>query len=243
MVKVIHYFWFGGSQLPPKTIKCIESWKKFFPDFEIKCWNEKNFDVSANLYTRQAYEAKKWAFVSDYARFKVLEAYGGLYFDTDVEVIRNMDDLLELEAFAGFETDSFIAPGLVLWAREPGNPVMKAMREKYDSISFLDEHGERIKKNVCGLFTELLVPYGFVPNGEKQVCNGMTLFPKDYFCPFDDATGLLNKTENTYTIHWYDKSWMPKRKIIRNKCTRILHRVFGTQRVHKFRELLEGKNR
>lgn len=227
MIKIIHYFWFGGNPLPKKTEKCIESWHKFFPDFEIKRWDETNFDINANLYIRQAYAAKKWAFVSDYARFKILEEYGGLYFDTDVEVIRPMYDLLSLEAFAAFETDRFIAPGLVLWAREPGNHIMAAMRKNYDSLSFLDDNGERIKKNVCGLFTELLTPYGFTPNGTLQVVGGMTLFPKDYFCPFDDATGVLHKTENTYTIHWYDKSWMPKKKIIRNKITRILHRIFG----------------
>lgn len=228
MTKIIHYFWFGGNPLPAKVQRCMESWEKFFPDFEIKRWDESNFDIKANLYIRQAYEAKKWAFVSDYARFRILEEYGGLYFDTDVEVIRPFDKLLELPAFGGFETDRFIAPGLVLWTKEPQNPLMKAMREKYDSLAFLDENGERIKKNVCGLFTELLSEYGFVANGQMQVCGGMTLFPKDYFNPFDDATGRLRKTENTYSIHWYDKTWMSKRRILRNKCTRILHRIFGT---------------
>ena len=241
MVKIIHYFWFGGNPLPKKTEKCIESWKKFFPDFEIKRWDESNFDVNSILYTQQAYAAKKWAFVSDYARFKILEEYGGLYFDTDAEVIRSMDELLELEAFAGFETEKFINPGLVLWAKEPHNPVMTAMRVKYDETPFLDENGMRIRKNVCGHFTDLLIPMGFTANGKYQVCNGMTFFPRDYFNPLDDATGVLHKTENTYTIHWYDKSWMPKSRIIRNKCTRLLHRVFGTERIHHIGETLKGR--
>lgn len=228
MVKIIHYFWFGGNPLPETVRRCIASWEKFFPDFEVKRWDESNFDIRCNLYVRQAYEAKKWAFVSDYARFKILEEYGGLYFDTDVEVIRPFDGLLDLPAFAGFETERFIAPGLVLWTREPNHPLMRAMRERYDSLPFLDEQGERIKKNVCGLFTELLQKYDFVANGELQTCCGMTLFPKDYFNPFDDATGRLHKTENTYSIHWYDKTWMSKGRIFRNKCTRILHRIFGT---------------
>lgn len=233
MVKIIHYFWFGGKPLTKKIEKCIDSWKHFFPDFEIKRWDESNFDINANLYVRQAYDSEKWAFVSDYARFKVLEEYGGLYFDTDVEVIRPMDKLLELESFAGFEVDEKIAPGLVLWAKEPGNRLMKEMRETYDKLPFLDENGQRIRKNVCGIFTEMLMKYDFQPNGQKQVCGGMTLFPKDYFCPFDDATGLLHKTDNTYTIHWYDKSWMPAKRRIRNRCSRILHRMFGTERVNK----------
>lgn len=228
MTEIIHYFWFGGNPLPKKAEKCIESWKRFFPDFEIKRWDESNFDISANLYIRQAYEAKKWAFVSDYARFKVLEEYGGLYFDTDVEVVRDMSELLKNDSFAGFETNDYINPGQIMWAKEPGNQLIKEMRETYDRLSFLDENGNRIRKNVCNLFTELLSLYGFQPNGKLQVCGGMTLFPKDYFNPFDDATGLLHKTANTYTIHWYDKSWMPLRRKVRNKCTRILHRIFGS---------------
>lgn len=237
MTKIIHYFWFGRNPLPSKVKKCISSWQRFFPDFEIKRWDETNFDVSCNTYVRQAYEAKKWAFVSDYARFKILEEFGGLYFDTDVEVIRPFDNLLDLEAFAGFETDEFIAPGLVLWVKSPNHLLMKEMRRKYEEISFLDSEGKRIKKNVCTLFTGLLEDYGFESNGMMQECCGMTLFPKEFFNPFDDATGLLHKTSNTYSIHWYDKTWMSKGRIFRNKCTRILHRVFGVD----IRQKLLGK--
>lgn len=227
MVKIIHYFWFGGAPLPKKVGKCIDSWNKHFPDFLIKRWDESNFDVNANLYIRQAYAMKKWAFVSDYARFKILEEYGGLYFDTDVEVIRPMNELLKLDAFVGFETDKQVAPGLVMYAKEPGSHVISAMRKKYEELSFLDENGNRIKKNVCGLFTELLEKYGFEGNNLLQKCGDMTIFPMDYFNPYDDATGLLHKTENTYTIHWYDKSWMSKSKVFQNKCTRLLHRYCG----------------
>ena len=108
---------------------------------------------------------------------------------------------------------------------------------QFASARFLDENGERIKINVCGIFTNILNEYGFKPDGTLQTCGGMTLYPKDYFCPFDDATGLLHKTENTYSIHWYDKSWMPKSKIIRNKITRIIHRWFGTDIKAKIKKL------
>lgn len=228
MTKIIHYCWFGGNQKSKMVLRCIESWKRFFPDWEIREWNESNFDVRMNLYVHQAYEAKKWAFVADYCRFWALEKFGGLYFDTDVEVIRSFDPLLHQEAFSGFETDEFVAPGLVLYAKEPHNEIIRATREYYDNAHFLDENGERIKRNVCGIFTGMLKDFGFQGNGQLQSCGTMTIYPKDYFCPFDDATGLLKKTENTYSIHWYDKTWMSKRKIIRNKCTRILHRIFGT---------------
>lgn len=228
MNKTIHYCWFGKAPKSKVILKCIDSWKKFFPDWEIKEWNESNFDVKHNIYVSQAYDCKKWAFVSDYVRFWALDKYGGIYFDTDVEVIRSFDDLLDNEAFAGFETDEFIAPGLVLYAKEPNNKVISATKEYYDNAVFLDENGERIKRNVCGIFTEILNGYGYIPNGKLQSCGGMVLYPKDYFCPFDDATGVLSKTENTYSIHWYDKSWMPMKLKIRNKITRGIHRVFGT---------------
>ena len=125
--KIIHYCWFGGNPLPESAKKCIASWRKFLPDYQIKEWNEDNFDVNSIPYTQEAYEAKKYAFVSDYARFWILYKYGGLYFDTDVEVIKSFKELLENEAFAAFETEKYIAPGLVLWAKEPKNGIIGEM--------------------------------------------------------------------------------------------------------------------
>lgn len=241
MNKIIHYCWFGGNSKSKLIEQCIRSWKNYFPDWEILEWNEKNFDIHHNIYVEQAYNMKKWAFVADYCRFWVLEQYGGIYFDTDVEVIRSFSDLLEQEGFSGFETDQFIAPGLVLYAKNPGNEVIRATREYYDSVKFLDESGQRIPINVCGIFTNILKEYGFKENGKLQVCASMTLYPKDYFCPFDDATGLLHKTENTYSIHWYDKSWMSKKKIFRNKVMRIVHRVFGSDIREKIKKIIHGE--
>jgi len=227
MNKTLHYFWFGGNEKPESVMKCIKSWEKYLPDFEIKEWNESNFDVHMNTYISQAYEAKKYAFVSDFARFYILEKYGGLYFDTDVEIIKPIDKLLENDAFAGKENPDFVSPGLVLWVKEPHNPIMREAIEYYETHNFLNENGERIKINVCGIFTGIMKKHGFTPSDVVQVCGGFTIFPPEYFNPFDDATGKLNKTENTYTIHWYSKTWMSKRKILRNKCTRVIHRIFG----------------
>lgn len=235
MNKIIHYCWFGEKPIPQKLQYYMQSWARYFPGWEIRRWDESNFDVRCCRYVSEAYDAKKWAFVADYCRFWALERYGGLYFDTDVEAIRPFGELLEQEAFAGFETDDAVAPGLVLYAREPHNEIVLKTKEWYESHSFLDETGERIRINVCGIFTGILKEYGFVPNGKMQVCGGMRLYPKDYFCPFDDATGLMHKTENTYTIHWYDKSWMSGGRVFRNRCTRILHRMFGTDMREKIR--------
>lgn len=237
MCKIIHYCWFGRNPKSATMEKCIASWKRYFPSWQLIEWNEENFDVRINTYVSQAYDAKKWAFVSDYVRFWALEKYGGIYFDTDVEVIRSFTPLLSDQAFVGFETDKFLNPGLVLYASKPNHAIISETRQWYDSARFLDDDGERIKKNVCNIFTDIISNYGYVPNGKTQTCGGIKLYPKDFFCPFDDTTGILTKTENTYSIHWYDKSWMPKRKILRNKITRIIHRFFGTDIKNRLKQL------
>ncbi|MBR5273525.1 MAG: glycosyl transferase [Clostridia bacterium] len=231
--KIIHYCWFGGNPKPAIIEKCIASWKKFFPDFEIMEWNESNFDVNCCKYVQQAYEAKKYAFVSDYARFFALEKMGGLYFDTDVEVIKPFYELFENEAFAGFETNDFVNPGLVLWVKEPHNPILCAMLEQYQGESFLKDDGKPDLTTICVRFTNELKNYGFEPNNKLQKCAQFTLYPIEYFNPFDDLTGKLSKTENTYAIHWYSKTWMSAPKKLRNKITRILHRVLGKDFFHK----------
>ena len=235
MSKIIHYCWFGKKEKPQVVEKCINSWKKFFPDFEIMEWNEKNFDIHYNKYVEEAYKSGKFAFVSDVARFYALEKFGGIYFDTDVEVIKDFGGLLNDEAFAGFETDEYIAPGLVLWVKGKHNEFMQKMLKYYEDLSFINEDGTYNTTTICIYFTELLKQYGLVGNGEKQKCGTFTIYPKEYFCPFNDQTGVLKKTENTYAIHWYSKTWMESKQKIRNKFTRILHRFFGTDCFRRFR--------
>ncbi|MBR6594808.1 MAG: glycosyl transferase [Clostridia bacterium] len=227
MVKKIHYCWFGGGEKSGLVEKCIESWRRLMPDFEIIEWNESNFDVRRNLYTSDAYDAKKYAYVSDVARFKVLYEEGGLYFDTDVELIKPLGELLEEEAFSALETEKYIAPGLVFWCSEAGNPIAKEALDYYDSARYLDENGERIPLTVCNIFTDIMKRHGFEEGNCLKRLDGFTVYPIDYFCPLDDATGKLKVTKNTYAIHWYAKSWMSRRKVLRTKVTRIIHRIFG----------------
>lgn len=227
MVKKIHYCWFGGAEKSELIKKCIASWEKYFPDFEIIEWNESNFNVNRNLYTTQAYEAKKYAYVSDVARFVVLYEQGGLYFDTDVEVIKPFGPLLEEEAFSALETEKYIAPGLVMWCKKAGNPIIKEGLDYYDSTSYLDESGNKIPGTVCSIFTDIMRKHGFKDGNSLKRIDGFVIYPIDYFCPFDDATGKLTKTKNTYAIHWYAKSWMPAKTVRRVKITRIIHRIFG----------------
>ena len=215
--KIIHYCWFGGKPLPKLAVKCKKSWEKFFPDYEIREWNEGNYDVNAVPYTKYCYEHQLWAYLSDYVRLDVVEKEGGLYFDTDVEVVRRADDLLQsCHAYFGWETPEYLNTGLG-FAAEAHHPAVKAMLRKY---MFEKMQG-------CPqLNTKALVPFGLKQDGSPQdVCEARIL-PMDYMCPFQDATGKMNKTENTFSIHWFSKSPHGKWAAWKMNLTRPLHRLF-----------------
>ncbi len=221
--KKIHYCWFGRGQKPKLAEKCIESWKKFCPDYEIIEWNEDNFNVNTNPYTKMCYENKMYAFLSDYVRLVTVYEHGGIYFDSDVEAVKSFDDLLNKKGFYAFENNDYIASGLG-FGSEAGNPALEAMIKKYDLV--LDGKSGTI--GCPRLNTQALTEYGFKMNGKMQEIDGVVLYPKEYFNPFDDNTGIMHKTDNTYSIHWYGKSWMNRRDIIRNRFTRVIHRFLGT---------------
>lgn len=203
-IKKIHYCWFGGNPLSDIIKKCIESWKKECPDYEIVEWNESNFDIHCCKYVEEAYNNKKWAFVSDYARFQILYKNGGVYVDTDVELIKNIDSLPN--CFVGFESEKLVNSGLIR-AAEIGDVICKEMIESYKLDKFVLEDGSFNTKTVCIRETEILQKYGLKLNGKMQVVKGTTIYPTEYFCPKDFSTGKLNITENTYSIHHYDASW------------------------------------
>jgi len=218
--KVIHYCWFGGKPLPPLAVKCISSWKKYFPDYEIKEWNETNYDVHAIPYIHEAYEARKYAFVSDYARFDILYRYGGLYFDTDVEIIRPMDAVIRKGPFMGCEKDadneraiaSAVAPGLGLGVN-PGLELYGELLRLYAGIHFTKADGTLNLKTVVDYTTELLCKHGLQNTNEIQECAGVWIYPQEYFCPISVDDGKLRITPNTVSIHHYAQSWQsPIRK-------------------------------
>ena len=226
--KTIHYCWFGHNSLPESAQKCISSWRKFFPDYEIKEWNEDNFDVNSIPYTREAYEAKKYAFVSDYARFWILFHYGGLYFDTDVEIIKPMDDIIERGPFMGVEVPDkmMVAPGLGLGVN-PGHELYEVFLDRYATLSFRNTDGSLNQKTIVAYTTEVLVEQGLRKTEGIQQVAGVWIYPADYFNPMDSLTGKLKITENTRSIHWYMNSWSDTSKLY--KClSKISHRLFGT---------------
>ena len=227
--KVIHYCWFGGNPLPKSAQKCIASWRKYLPDYEIKEWNESNFDVNIIPYTAEAYKAKKYAFVSDYARFWILYKYGGLYFDTDVEVIKNMDDIIAKGPFMGCENEAKagampaqlgVAPGLGLGVN-PGLGLCGEILEIYKDKHYILPDGSFSTDTVVTITTEFLCKYGMKNTDKVQEIAGVFIYPKEYFCPKDYVTGELKITKNSYCIHWYTASWASPYGRFKHKLKRI----------------------
>ena len=224
--KIIHYCWFGRGEKPELAKKCIASWKKFCPDFEICEWNEDNCDYLAMPFMAEAYAAKKYAFVSDVMRLVVLEQYGGVYFDTDVEVLRDISPLLIDEGFLGFENEQFVNSGQVM-AAVPHQPVVQAMIEEYKKLHFTNADGSLNAVGCPHLNTDVMERFGLVRNGREQMVAGIHVYPADYYNPLDSVTGKLSKTEYTYSIHWYSMSWLPKYIRLRSKIVRFCKRTLG----------------
>lgn len=230
--KRIHYCWFGRNLLPEMARKCIKSWKKYCPDYEIIEWNEDNFDIpTAPLYVRQAYEAKKWAFVTDYVRLYAMVNYGGIYMDTDVEVIHSLDQFLNHQAFSGFEDDVHIPTGIM--ACEKGFPLFEEFLQYYHNISFLNPDGSMNCTTNVTIMTDICLNRGLKQNNEYQVIEGFALYPKDVFCPISYDSNKLEKTKNTVTIHWFAGSWQTQeQKQQRSDKAQMIKRLKQLNRIH-----------
>ena len=208
--KVIHYCWFGKNPLPEYVRQNISTWRKYCPDYEIIEWNEDNFNISENDYCREAYEAKKWAFVSDYVRLKVLYEHGGIYMDADVEVVRPMDDLLKYQAFSGYESDKNIPTGTMGCCKK--NEWIGALLEDYNDRHFLLSDGKYDLTTNVRVITRITADrYKLELDGKiKKFGDNIVLLPFDYLCAKSCQTGKIHRTENTYTIHHFEGSWLSK---------------------------------
>lgn len=202
--RVIHYCWFGNGQIPSMEQKCIDSWKRICPDYEIKLWNENNYDVGKNNYMKQAYESKKYGFVPDYARLDIIYNHGGIYLDTDVEVVRSFDSLLMLKGFMGFESKNLVALGLGFGAT-PGNSIIKKMLDDYNDRNFLKTDGSMDLTASPFIQTELLKGCGLKLDNNFQQIDDMVILPAECLCP--DNNMFPHVTENTFSIHKFSGSW------------------------------------
>ena len=244
--KTIHYCWFGGKKLPKLAQRCIKSWKRYFPDYEIKRWDETNFDINSNDYVKEAYNLKRYAFVSDYARFWILYNYGGIYFDTAVEVIKSMDDILKQGAYIGFESFEgqeplFVNPGLGM-AAEKGNNFLREMLELYNSIHFVDEKGVPTLKSIVMYTSEQLIEKGLKigSGGGIQNINGFRIYPKDYFNPWDCVNKKIITTPNTRTIHYFAGTWITPKERFMHKVEEVFGKR-GVSIIHKIKVCILGK--
>jgi len=233
--KVIHYCWFGGNSIPDEYKKYIESWKAYCPDYKIKEWNESNFDISKSSFAKEAYERKKWAFVSDYARLKIIYDEGGIYLDIDVELIKSLDPFLECHCFFGTESSGYVNTGIGFGA-ERHNSVVEKMLHQYDDHFVLSDGSFDMKpcpqKNSIILFN-----LGYIYD-ECQIWknDGIIVYPPRYFCPLDYDTGEVHIMTDTVSIHHYGASWhniwSEIMYQIRKKCIKLLGQELGEKLSH-----------
>ena len=219
--------------MPESARNFIESWRKHCGDYEIKEWNEENFDVSCNRYVKEAYEAKKYAFVADYARLWALYREGGVYMDTDVELLKSLDGFLHHKAFSGFENNDSVTTGLM--GSEKGGEWVRRMLEEYDGISFLREDGSMdLTTNVVRISNRTEREYGLVRRDSYQDLGDVTFYPHDYFCPKDWESGEIRITENTHVIHhfaatWHDEATKKKLEAYRRRLQKYVDK-YGQER-------------
>lgn len=210
-IKTIHYCWFGPRPLSRIAKKCIASWKKFLPDYEIKLWNEKNFDFNQNSFVKQAYENKKWAFVADYARIKALSEYGGIYLDTDMEITKDIAHILQSECFLGVE-DSGMVNAAVIGAKTPHNKFIDMLIKNYDNLESFDSK-DIYSMTIPRQITNILTPLGFNKDSQEiqEFFDGsLTVYPREYFYPLSYDYQNNKFTDNSCMIHRYDATWASK---------------------------------
>lgn len=247
--KKIHFCWLSGEEYPELIQRCMDSWQRVLPDYEIKCWNTENFDVNICRYTREAFQAGKYAFVSDYVRLYALYNEGGIYLDSDIEVLKSFDDLLHNTAFTGFEQNDRVVAAWI-FGSEKGNPIFKEFLDYYGNRGFLLPNGEYDLTPNTVPITNICVKNGLQPNGKEQKLDSITVYPRDFFCPYNRATEEWNITGHTYTVHYFNGAWISreKKQIIAKrkqiicrygKLAGYLYYGFGTWKTEGFRHFIK----
>ena len=236
--RIIHYCWFGSSEKPEIVKKCIQSWKNILTDYEIIEWNEDNFDINSNKYVKEAYENKKYAFVSDYVRVKALYNMGGIYLDTDVEVYKSLDEFLEEESFWGFEEKNYIATSTI--GARSGNRLIKQFLDFYEGKSYTEMAKDIETSTNVQIVTKIFKEIGFKMNGEKQTIDNIgTIYPQEYFSPYDYINYYNKKTDKTYTIHHFYKSWVSPKYKMKSNIKKVLSKIIGGKNIAKIRGIVQ----
>ena len=235
----LHYCWFGYNKKPKLIQKCIASWRKYLPDWEIIEWNESNYDVTGNSYMWEAYGKKKWAFVVDFARFDILNRYGGVFLDTDVELLRTIPKkILQYEAFTGFESDNTVNPGLI-YASEAGQIMLRCIIREYEGKCFGRKIDGRME-NIVDIVTDVLKCHGLETNNEFQIVEGLAVFPKEYFCCFNHETQSFEIANDTVSIHHYYASWSPWYRRLYFKGIKAAARILGKNRYLRWKRRIKN---
>lgn len=235
--KIIHYCWFGGKEKPDNVQKCIESWKKYLPEYKLIEWNEQNFEVNNLRYTKEAYHAGKYAFVSDVARIEALYKYGGIYMDTDVEVLRTFNSLLDAKCILGMEEKEYVATSFM--AFESKHPLVKEFIDLYQNLSFYDKNGKIITGTNVAKLTNMLIKKGFVrENYYQELKDGIRIYPKEYFSPYDYINCHYEITEKSYCVHHFAETWMSTKEQFKKKIKRNLVKIIGVDRMNYLRNTI-----
>ena len=239
--KVIHYCWFGGGKKSTLIENCIKSWKRYLPEYEIKEWNESNFDININNFVYEAYNSKKWAFVSDYCRVWVLYNYGGIYLDTDMEVLKPLDKFLNNNAFGGIEqAGNKEHINMAIWGCKKHDRFMELVLNKYNNINFLEYKENLFKLAIPNIITETALDMGLNKNKLEDIFfNGTVIYPKRYFYPKAHSWEEVEISDETYTIHHYDGSWKKPHQIVRTKTKNVLVKIFGYKFINKVTKLIK----
>jgi hypothetical protein len=234
--KIIHYCWFGGNPLPKLAIDCIASWKTFLPEYEIIEWNETNFPIDQFIFAKQALESKKYAFITDVCRLYALKKIGGIYMDTDVEVLKPLDDFLHHTAFSGFENDDYVPTGIMASQKE--EKWVTEMLNYYDNNPFInDDLSLKLTSNTF-IITQFMIQKGFVMNNSfQELKDYIAFYPNEYFCPKSYKTGNIELTQNSYCIHHFAKSWTPMKDKWRNVLKLKFMKIFGYKNIQKIIDL------
>lgn len=230
--KIIHYCWFGRGEKPQIVKECIKSWSENLKGYKIIQWNEENFDINSNKFVKEAYENGKYAFVSDYVRVFALYNYGGIYMDTDVELLKNFDNYLDNESFWGFEAGNYIATSTI--GAEKGSFIIKKFLDSYEGKNFLNENGEFNVTTNVKIVSEIFKELGVELNGIYQKINGLgAIYPMNIFSPYDYRYYEISKSSETVAIHHYYKSWLPAKERTKQFFKKNFIKVIGSKKYKK----------